>query len=286
MKTNNQKIFIVGAATIVAIALILAGISFSKYKTTKNSLHESMLTYDQLLSEKLELEKRSDKLKNDYSLLKSDNERALNSLTDAAQKIRDLEHQLMSVDNKSKKVKSLENQISDLQKNIQNLQHDLAESNSKNDLLLSKNDELNNSIAKLEKEINALQQKVISTMFANNYRIESFKGKNEKLTINAKKTKKILMSFDIPEDIATQINLKIQTPDGMTIAGGDKNISWKVIDVNENYLATTLLYLGEIEVKKRIEIIYKPEKKLKKGIYNLEFYDKQTIIGTCQIRLK
>ncbi len=286
MKTNNQKILIISAAVVVALALVLTGISFSKYKSTKNRLNDSILTYDQLLSEKLEQEKLYVKLNNEFAQLIRDNQIAQSSLTEAEQKIKELENQLRSIDNKGKEVKSLENQISDLQKNIQNLERDLAENKSKNEQLLSKNDELNNSIANLEKEISDLKQKVISTMFANNYRIESHKGKSDKLTINAKKTKKILMSFDIPQDITTNINLKITTPEGKTISGGEKNISWKVVDVNENYLASTVPYLGEIEVKKRIEIIYKPERKLNRGIYTLEFYDKNNIIGACQIRLK
>jgi predicted nucleic acid-binding Zn-ribbon protein len=285
MRANNQKSIIIGAAVIVALALILTGISFSKYKSTKNKLHDSILTYDQLLSEKLEQVKLYDKLNNEFELLKRDNQIAQSSLNEAEQKIKELENQLKSAD-RSKKIKSLENQLSDLQKKNQSLEQELADNKLKNDYVADKNAELNLTIANLEEQINALNQKVVSSMFANNYRIESHKGKSDKLTINAKKTKKILMSFDVPQDIATNINLKITTPEGKTISGGEKNISWKVVDVNENYLASKVPYLGEIEVKKRIEITYKPERKLNKGIYTLEFYDKNNVIGACQIRLK
>jgi predicted nucleic acid-binding Zn-ribbon protein len=286
MKTNNQKILIIGVAVVAAIAIFFAGLYISKYKSAQNRLTDHILTYDQLLSEKLEQEKLFSKLKSDFSLLQKDKEIAESSLNEAEQKIKELENQLKSIDNKGKKVKSLENQISDLQKKIQSMERELAENKSKNDQLADKNAELNMNIADLEEQISALNQKVISSMFANNYRIESHKGKSDKLTINAKKTKKILMSFDIPQDIATNINLKITTPEGQTISGGEKNISWKVVDVNEIYLASKIPYLGEIEVKKRIEITYKPERKLNKGIYTLEFYDKNNIIGVCQIRFK
>jgi chromosome segregation ATPase len=288
MITNNQKIFTITAALVVAVAIIIAGISFSNFKKTKRSLNENKLSYERLLAEKLELDKKTLKMQDQLFALGKDNELALTSLTGAEEKIKDLENQLKVVENNNKKVKSLESQISDLQKKNQNIANELAESNLKNEQLKNKNDELNQSLAMLQEEFTKLREnnRILSTMIANNYRVESVKGKKDKLTLNAKKTKKVLMSFDIPQDIATNIHLKIQTPEGKIISGTDKNITWRIVEIKENYLASALPYLGDIEIKKRIEITYKPVEKLNKGIYSLEFYNSNTLIGMCQIRLK
>jgi hypothetical protein len=54
--------------------------------------------------------------------------------------------------------------------------------------------------------------------------------KKVKLTLNAKRTNKLVLNFKIPEDVNANLKFNIITPDGKKIDSSDPNISITVLE--------------------------------------------------------
>ena len=145
---------------------------------------------------------------------------------------------------------------------------------------------MNKTLASLKEQNKNLQDQLQNLLArSDNYRIESLK-KSEKLTVNAKGTKKVKVSFDIPQNITTDIKFKIVTPAGKTVTNNDPAVTMNILESEPLFYASTESKLIDYEVSKRIEITYKPTEKLAAGIYKIDLYNKDTYIGSCQIKLK
>src|SRR5690606_21757550 len=73
---------------------------------------------------------------------------------------------------------------------------------------------------------------ILKAFISDNYRTEAIKSKNEKLTVNARKARRLMVSFDLPANTSTkQIHYKILTPDGTEyISDKDLAAEIKIID--------------------------------------------------------
>lgn len=131
------------------------------------------------------------------------------------------------------------------------------------------------------------QVNLLMATAADNYRLETFKGKKqEKLTIKASKAKKLSLSFEIPESLAENIDFRIITPSGSTISSQDEGLAFYIAEDNRPMLASLSPVSGEFEISKRIEMVYNPKGRMKAGIYKVEILNKDSYIGSCQVRLK
>ena len=120
-------------------------------------------------------------------------------------------------------------------------------------------------------------------MTTDNYLVEATKRK-DKLTVMAKRAKKITMSFNVPENMVENISFKLTKPDGKQVDGKGNGIAYKVVNGDEGLTAS--LSGGAIKVSKKIVMTYEPKEKQKSGIYKIEMYNHDKYIGACNVKLR
>jgi len=166
----------------------------------------------------------------------------------------------------------------DLEKQLNAVNANLARVNSENE-------KLNKSITDLRAENEELAQnlKILSSLTADNFLVETTRGKG-KLTVKAKRTNKIAVSFAVPANVTEKLSFIITKPDGKQITDNDKAISFNVIDNDENLYAST--NNDDIKVSKKIEMVYQPKEKLRPGTYKIEIYNGNKYVGASNVRLR
>lgn len=104
--------------------------------------------------------------------------------------------------------------------------------------------------------------------------------------MKAAKTKKLTVSFEIPQNMSDDVKFSIVTPTGKKINSDDKSLTYNFIDDGRNLTASLSPYSGEFEISRRIEMTYTPDKKLEAGIYKIKILHKDANVGNCQVKLK
>lgn len=289
MKTQigGSKALTILLASAFLVALILSINFYTNNQTLKGQSEKERLNAENLLSEKLALQKDVDKFNNQLTTLKGKNKELDKSLADANQNISAKQTELNRLIKENKDVKEIKAKLAELEA----LKSDLnAQLNDRNRQIESINQEklaLNNSIDQLKNE-NKLMSENMQIMVANNFLIEALKGKKEKLTVVAKRTSKIKADFDIPTDIEANLNFKIIKPNGSSVdSKSDKTISLNSIsNSTSDLVASSGSYVGIPVKTKRVRMVYQPTEKMSTGIYSIEVYNNGTYLGTSQVKLK
>jgi len=116
-------------------------------------------------------------------------------------------------------------------------------------------------------------------------RVEAFK--KNKLTVSAKKTKKLDVNFLIPASNSSEnLQFKITDPSGQLLTANDGTIA--SVEVDESPILTAdnsnNLFLKQT---KQVKMEYKPKNKLKPGVYRIEISNSDNAyMGSLQVRLK
>ncbi|MBK5277593.1 MAG: hypothetical protein JJE09_01900, partial [Bacteroidia bacterium] len=106
------------------------------------------------------------------------------------------------------------------------------------------------------------------------------------LTVKARRTNKLIASFDIPADLKN-LSFKVIDPKGNTLSHRDGTIASRVISNSDNYTASTSSTLDGVGSKTaKIEMVYMPTKKLKAGTYKIEILNDNLYIGSLQVKLR
>jgi peptidoglycan hydrolase CwlO-like protein len=291
MKTKISKttaILLISGVLLFA-SMLLTGVFMSSSNQLKKQLNGSLLKSESLLSEKLTLDKQLNNLKGDVSSLSRERNDLQSRLDETNKRLAQKENELRAMKRSENKISDLEMQIADLRRQKSDLEQKIDQLNSTIAGLDGENSKLQNMVSLLEKENKDLNGnlQILLAKSSDNYRIEAFKGKKEKLTVSARKTKKLKVGFNIPENIITDVTFKIITPEGKTFSSKDKFISATIIENDDEGLVASVTPMGgDFEVTKRIEMTYSPQGKLSPGVYKIEILNKLVTVGNCQIRLK
>lgn len=293
MKTSNKSNAIIAYVAVALFAFSFIGLlilNHSKQKT-EQALNESKLNAETLLSEKLSVEKQIGQLKNDLRELNGKNADLDRILNETSKKLAQKEAEFQSALNSSNvKRRSLENQIAQLQRIKEDLERERDLMSQNLDQLKGSNKDLNDLIASLQAKNRKYEEDMsLQKALADNFRIESLKGKKDKLTVNSRRTKKLTVGFDVPQALTEDVNFKVITPQGKEFASNDgksKEISLRIIESDAGLVASLSPVTGDFEISKRIEMTYKPKEKLKSGVYKIQVYNGDTYLGSCQMRLK
>lgn len=222
----------------------------------------------------------------DYKL---ENNIIKNNLSEKEAKINQLNAEAQDARRIKQRNNKLESDVKKLNTEIQKLKQELISaenSHSSNQLALQQ------KISKLENELLALQSQLRENtkIVANYFRIEALKGKKDKLTRKAKRTHRLLVSFDASKEMMSAIEggnlyLSISGPgvqkltaansEKVTIQLGDKRIEIPVV-------AKTKLQNMK---QGRQEILMTTNTKLQPGIYQADVYTENNHLGGAQIRL-
>lgn len=287
MNTSERRNKIIAATStaLFFVALIAMMIIHDSNRSLEEMLNGAKLKNEATLSEKLSLDKEIKNYKAQLASLQGKNAELDKYLAtanaDLAKKEKELKAAVRSQSNTKelanlRKMRAdLENQVSALIAQIANLEGANSDLTQQIASLTSKNQELksNNDLMK--------------AFAANNYRMEASRGKSEKLTVVARKTKRLKMGFDLPQNVVENVQFKIQTPDGTVIDKQEDGLTATLMDIEDGSdLIASLEPMGSFEVTRRIEMKYEPKKKLSKGVYTIDIYNGETYMVSCQVKLR
>lgn len=287
MKTIEQRERKIAAiAVIILIAgLISTGIFFTINRSQLKNLNSEKLKSEMMLSEKLALQKEIESFRTQINSLSGKNTELDKLLAETSQKLSEKEAQLSRIVRENGNVKTLKKELADLNQMKKDYESQVLALNETIRKLNSEKDALNQTIASLQEENKQLAANydILNSMTADNYLVETTKRK-DRLTVVAKRAKKITVSFKVPESIIEDISFKIIKPDGKTVEGKDNGIACRILNDDEGFMAS--LNGGAIKVSKKIEMTYEPKEKQKPGLYRIEMYNGEKYIGTCNVKLR
>ncbi|MGK7389216.1 MAG: hypothetical protein ACNS60_02660 [Candidatus Cyclobacteriaceae bacterium M2_1C_046] len=291
MKSENK----IKITALVVTVFFLASLGMMIYHVNVNDVLKKDLTSqklksEKLLSEKLNLDKQIKSFKENLASLQGKNAQLDKYLKEANKKVSESESTIAKLNRDNASLAKYKKELQAL-KNIQEELNakitQLTDGNKDLTAQLANKDQMLVMLQKEQKELLAKYNKMEQEkLFADNFRIESLKKKNDKLTVKASKTNNIMVSFDIPEHLMGKVNensfkLELTKPVGVKIEG---NQFVTLFDVNEDVLtAGTEMYVAK--KIKRANISFKPTEKLQKGVYTVSIYEGKELLGNAQIRL-
>ena len=277
--------------SLIVFSIVVAGLFVNKNAEIKHKLADQKLKSEMLLSEKLNLDKSIVKLDKDVGE-SSDKNIHLNkkfveinaSILAKNNEIEILKAQNASIKTLQKKNEELDILTQKLNTEINGLNNSLANANAENNKLANQLTAYSNSNSGLSAD-NA----ILKAMISENYRTEALHGKKERLTVNARRTNKLSVSFDLPGSTANnKIYFKVIKPNGQEISSND-DLASTTIRIEENgdgFVASSDANTIGSSGTKRVEMTYKANEKLKNGIYQFNIYNDDRFIGSTQLRLK
>lgn len=276
------------ATAIVAASVMTAGFLFRSNHVLRTGLDTEKLKSESLLSEKLQLDKELDQFRTNMVSMQGKNDDLDKLLKDAnldlSQKQAEINKLLgqqtdnIKLRNELSDLRTLkaqyETQIAVMQATIDKLNQDIR------DLLLG-NENLNSTITFLRTQNQSLsaQLQLLRDNTSDNYAASAFRGNKDKLTVNAKRTRKIDVHFDMPSTAGNNLQFTITTPSGRILnSKADAGFSSNIVNQEE-------LVAGETGVK-HVEMLYETQSKLESGTYKIDIYTEGNYLGSCNVQLK
>jgi DNA repair exonuclease SbcCD ATPase subunit len=279
---------IAGIATALLIVSLIGFMNMYTVNTSlQGNLKDQKLRSESLLSEKLLLEKDIEKFRNDLNSLKGSNAALDKALASAAANLsakeseyKKLQQQNSSLKNYKKQHDALVTMRRELQETIDGLTGSLVR-------LQMENKDLSGTIANLEKRNIYLQQELNKAMIASldQPRIETVKGRKERLTVVARKTSKMKVNVDIPADLK-EVSFRIKDSAGKVLSTDEGTIASRVIEDFSTLAASGENSMELAKPTKRIEMVYNANRKLQPGIYTVEILSENHYVGSMQVKLK
>jgi cell division protein FtsB len=291
-KKNRFKTPQIIAASATGLLLVALFALFTINKSNhslQDSLNLNSLQNEKTLSEKLQLEKEIEQMKKDYDFLEGRNAQTDVLISDLKQKLSQKEAAIKNIArDKTTASAKYKKELESLKIMRTQLEAEITKLNGSIASLKSENDKLTGTIASLEAKNKEITDRntFLSNIAATNFRIDATKGKSDKLTVLARQAKKLTLGFDVPESEVETVQFSIHTPGGKTIKQG-KNLAVNIASPNgENQYASINMFPDITAAKKHLEMVYKPEQKMEKGIYTIDIHNKDVYLGSCQVKLR
>ena len=268
MKTQLDHKRTLTIAGISAMVLLLTVLFFSNLGL-KGKLNAAKLQSEASLSDKQAVQKNLNELKAELLSVRGKNIYLDNVVRQLTDNLALKEKSIKRLLTENATVKQIQQENSELQTLRDQLNRQVIDLNRQVAGLQSENSQLSKSLADMQTANNDLTVKntLLQAMIANNYRVEAVKGRNDRLTVVARKTNKLAFSFDLPTGVSKGLYFTIVTPDAQEISSKDnKSATISITDNPENYTSATDNKVLPVNTQ-RIEMAFKPVKKLQKGIY-------------------
>ena len=285
-KVPVQKVVVVG---VLCISLFLIVFLFQGKSKIKNQLTDEKCKSEVLLSEKLILNKTVKNYKIDIEELQGKTVGLNKLITEANHDIQNKNVEINRLKITNSSIKDLKVKNTELEKLKQQLSEELTENKKALEQAKEAYEKLNNQLAAALETNENLENdnSILKQLFSYNYRTEALKGKKEKLTVNAKRTDKLLVYFDLPGDINNKIHFNVVTPNGKELSSKkDLAANIKITENGDGLTASSNQNTGGSTGTKRVEMSYKPTQKMVKGVYQFNLYNEDRFLGSTQLRLK
>ena len=284
---QNPKVIAGTVTFLFAIALIGLIAYHNANRSLEDGLNNERLKSERILSEKLALDKEINKLKQSITSLQGKNTDLDKMLANTSAKVAAKEQELNRMNKENSSLKQYKKQHDDIQKIKNDLEAQVIALNNALSTANKDNESLKRSVAELQLKNKSLSDELTQIQIASldDMRVEAFN--KSKLTVSAKKTKKLDINFIIPAQYATSdLQFKIYDPNGQQRSQTDGTIA--LLETKEAPILTAdasdKLYLKQT---KQVKMEYKPKKKLTAGIYRIEVSNNENkYLGSLQVRLR
>lgn len=271
----------------LGIAIITTGIFYTGKSKAMKNLDNEKIRNEKLLSEKIRLDEMLENMKVQLNTLSGTNAE-LDKLI--AQKLRELEKKEVEINRlkaENGSVAAMKKKLAEMEVFQQELMADLNRTQKAYNDLLSENSKLNGQLTSIQgdNDLLTLNNAILKAIAADNYRVEALKGKHDKPTLNARKTDKLIVSFDMPSSVSENINFRITAPNGNEMAATMANTTINSA-MQEEYLLASSERVAGMPAVSRTELVYKPKEKLEKGVYLIRIYNGEEYVGSTQLRLR
>ncbi|MBT1706174.1 hypothetical protein [Chryseosolibacter indicus] len=279
------------AIALVSTALLIASLFWLMNTKRVNGslqagLEKEKLRSEELLSEKLLLEKDIQKFKDQLAKLEGSNVELDNLVKQATARLMNQEAEYNRIKKENLSLVQIRKQMQELIAMQGKLQNELEDARSSYALLEAKNAALNNEIVSLQERNKMLADDLYKAMFVavDQSQIQAVKGKSEKLTARARKTKKLIANFEVTANLKS-LSFRIIDTKGIAITPNDGTIVSTITPSALSYTASTDSEVVGNKLQK-VELTFIPKEKLKAGMYTVEILNENLYVGSLKVRLK
>ena len=247
-------------------------------------LAKERLNSESLLSEKLLLEKEIDRTKSQLSSLKGQNQELDNLFKSTSAKLNQQESDYLRMKKENASLAQIRKQRQDLIALQHQLESELQNLRASYSTLESQNKELNTLVASLEERNLSLANDLTRAMFASvdHSQLQAIRGKAAKATVKASRTKKLIANFEAPANLKN-LSFRIIDAQGTVMTQKDGTIAIAATPSEASYVASSDSARGKGYQK--IEMVFTPSKKLKKGLYTVEILNVNLHVGSLKVKL-
>jgi hypothetical protein len=279
------------AIALVTTALFVASLFWlMNTKRVNNSLEaglqEEKLKSEALLSEKLLLEKDIQKFKDQLFKLRDENGQLDDLVKGTSAKLKSQESEYNRMKKENASLGQIRKQRQELQALKNQLENELTTLRTSYAALEEKNNELNNTVAFLQERNKILIDDMNKAMFAalDQSQIQAVRGKSEKLTIRAKRTKKLIATFEVPANLKN-LSFRIADSKGGILTSEQGTIAFTSLPSEKSFTASADRETEGNKLQK-VEMVYIPKEKLNTGVYTVEILNENLYVGSLKVKLK
>jgi predicted nucleic acid-binding Zn-ribbon protein len=278
----------IAAATTVLLVASLFWLMNTKSvnSSLEAGLQKEKLKSESLLSEKLLLERDLQKVRDQLLSLRGKNFELDNRVRNTSARLEALEPAYNRIMKENASLVQIKKQRQDLITLQSQLENELQSLKNSCAALEAKNSALNTTVASLEERNKMLTNDLNKALFVSvdHAQIQAVKEKTEKLTIRAKRTKKLIANFEIPANLKN-LSFRILDTQGNALAHNDGTIASTLTPSDKSYTASLD---PEVQGNKlqNVEMIYVPKGKLKTGVYTVEILNENLYVGSLKVKLK
>ena len=253
--------------------------------TLESSLQHERLRSESLLSEKLLLEKDLEKMKSQLSALKGVNSELDELVRSTEAKVSSQQEQLRQLRKNSTGLANLKKQREELLTIQRDLQAQLIVAKASMVDLELQNTALAQTIAQLQEQNLALSNDLNRAMVASldHLQVQAVKGKKEKLTVRARKTSKLIASFEIPASLQN-VSFRIIAPGGNRLTEKHGSIVFQTSASDKNLLAAA--DTQGVDGLQNVRMEYVPKVRLQSGVYTVEILNDNLHVGSMNVKLR
>ena len=287
---NKIKAVAAGLTATLFASLMTVGIMYRNNSLLSEDFKAEKVRTESLSGEKAFLKKEIEKLKLDLASLNTENKDLQNAIKSAQYKLAEKESQIAKLSKDNERIPGLKKELDNIRKIRQELVAQLESLKKENEGMGAEITELNKTIAALRKENQELYAKIgEKPMMAYNFRVEPVKKRKEKLTIKAKKTNKINISFDVnsPKNLSGDVYIKLRSEKDGELEG-ETLLAYELaeeVDQDLLWVSSEPVLLSTDEYK-RFNVSFDPAGKLAEGVYHVKVFNGNNYLGSAQFKLR
>ena len=285
----KEKTWTYAGTIIIVVLLITTSVAFISNAKNKRNYKEEKLRNESVSSQNQQVSQDLEKVKSDMASLTTKKESEDKAIAETESKLAKTENRIAYLSKENSSLLKDRVELVQLQKSKSDLDKVYEDLKLKQETASSRIKDLENSAILLDAKKKELSGNLAD---AEKYRTDNIEiygsrgNKNDKITFLARRTKKLNLSFDVPQNLTEAISLKIITPSGTTISPEDKSLSFLVKPDSGSLTASLSSFPGEFDASRKVALTYTPKEKLKKGVYLIQIFSNDKNIGNCRLKLR